>query len=225
MKHKFSPTLTYRYRVYEEDDKYRPWFEPMDAEGDINRLTLSIDNLLDVKKEDDKGNITYAQWGSMSINQGYNLDESCCPSGSLRKQGPFEPLAGILTFMPFPDLKLNAEAHWDHYENAVSYADLSFGFMMERSGGRKDTYEIDYTYLRDGSKGLGYYVDINLLYGFSAGTSLRRDIDLGQNIERSYWIEHTSQCWGIRLGFEKIDEESNIMVTFRLLGLGDLSGS
>jgi hypothetical protein len=123
--------------------------------------------------------------------------------------------------MPFPELDLDAEARWDHYKNEISFADISLEFDFERSGGRKDTYEIDYAYLDENNKGLGYNLNINLVSGFSAGSSLKRDLDLGHDVEKSYWIEYLAQCWGVRFAFEKIDEESNIMLTFHLLGLGD----
>ncbi|MFC1820152.1 LPS-assembly protein LptD [Thermodesulfobacteriota bacterium] len=221
LKHKLSPSFSYEYRASRDEVGYRPWFEPIDAEGKINRVTLSIDNLLDVRKEDDKENITYAQWGTLSLSQGYDMDEADRDEEPWRKKEPFEPLVGILTFRPFPDLNIDAETHWDHYQDTVSFSDFSLELDVDRSGGRKDSYQIDYTYSKEGNKSLNYRFNINMLYGFSAGSSLKRDIDLGQNIEKSFWIEYLTQCWGIRLITEKIDEESSIMVTFRLVGLGE----
>ncbi|MFC1532394.1 LPS assembly protein LptD, partial [Thermodesulfobacteriota bacterium] len=155
------------------------------------------------------------------LSQGYDMDEADRDEEPWRKKEPFEPLVGILTFRPFPDLNIDAETHWDHYQDTVSFSDFSLELDVDRSGGRKDSYQIDYTYSKEGNKSLNYRFNINMLYGFSAGSSLKRDIDLGQNIEKSFWIEYLTQCWGIRLITEKIDEESSIMVTFRLVGLGE----
>ncbi|MDB9822604.1 LPS assembly protein LptD [Deltaproteobacteria bacterium] len=221
LRHKLFPSFSYEYRGYKDENRYQPWFEPIDADGKINRITLSIDNFLDVKKKDNKDNITYARWGSLNLSQGFDLDEARSDEEPWRKKEPFEPLMGTLTLMPFPALDLDAEALWDHYKNEISFADLSIEFDFERSGGRKDIYEIDYAYLDKGNKGLGYYLNVNLISGFSFGNSLKRDMDLGHNIEKNYWIEYLAQCWGARLTVEKIDEESNIMLTFHLLGLGD----
>jgi hypothetical protein len=164
---------------------------------------------MDAKNQDSKGNITYSQWADMNITQGYNLDES-----------RLTPLTGTLTLMPFPELDLDAEFHWDHYKDEISFADLSLDFNVNRSEGRKDTYEIDYVNLNEGNKGLSYYLNVNIAHGFSAGSSLQRDMDLGHNIQNSYWLEYMAQCWGARLTVEKFDEESRIMLTFRILGLG-----
>jgi len=209
LKHKLVPSLLYEYRSQKDENGYSSWFDPIDAVGKINRITLSIDNLMDAKKQDSKGNITYSQWADLNLTQGYNLDES-----------RLTPLTGIFTLMPSPDLDLNAEFHWDHYKDEISFADLSLKFNISRSEGRKDSYEIDYVNLNEGNKGLSYYLNINLVHGFSAGSSLQRDMALGHNIENSYWLEYMAQCWGTRLTVERFDEESRIMLTFRILGLG-----
>lgn len=209
LKHKLVPSLLYEYRSHKDEKGYTPWFDPIDAVGKINRITLSVDNFMDAKNQDSKGNITYSQWADMNITQGYNLDES-----------RLTPLTGTLTLMPFPELDLDAEFHWDHYKDEISFADLSLDFNVNRSEGRKDTYEIDYVNLNEGNKGLSYYLNVNIAHGFSAGSSLQRDMDLGHNIQNSYWLEYMAQCWGARLTVEKFDEESRIMLTFRILGLG-----
>jgi LPS-assembly protein len=221
LKHKIMPSIVYEYRVHRDEDRYKPWFEPVDAYGKINRLTLSIDNFIDVKKVDEKGNITYSQWGTLSLIQGYDMDEARRDIVPWRKREAFEPLSAILTFMPSPNLDLDAEARWDHYKNDISFADLSLEFNFERSSGKKDIYEIDYVYLDEGNKGLSYYLDVNLVHGFSAGSSLQRDLDRHHDIEKSYWLGYRSQCWGVRLIVEKFDEDSRVMLTFNLLGLGE----
>jgi len=222
IKHKITPTLSYEYRIHKDEDRYQPWFEPIDAEGKINRVTFSIDNMLDAKKVDSKGSTTYSQLGTFSLSQGYDIDEAQRDEEPWKKKEPFEPLKGVMTFMPFPDLDIDAEAHWDHYDDDISFADLSLELEVDRSGGRKDSYEIDYVYQKDSNKSLSYSLNVNLLPRFSAGSTLKRDLDIDQNIENSYWVEYESQCWGVRMTAAKLDDVSSIMLTFRLLGLGDI---
>ncbi|MBW1765901.1 MAG: LPS-assembly protein LptD [Deltaproteobacteria bacterium] len=225
LKHKVLPSLTYNFRVHKDEDRDSPWFEQIDAEGKVNQVTLSIENFLDARKEDDKGEVTYAQWCSFSLSQGYDIDEARGDEEPSRKKETFEPLVGILTFMPFfYDLHLYTEARWDHYDNNCSFADLSLELTVDRSGGREDSYEIDYQYTKGENDSINYRLNINLLYGFSAGTSLKRDLDLRHSIESSYWLDYQSQCWGLRIITENLDGMDSIMVTFRLLGLGDNLG-
>jgi LPS-assembly protein len=209
IRHKLVPSLLYEYRSRKDKISNPPWFDPVDALEETKAITLSIDNFMDAKNHDSEGNIAYSRWVDLNLSQGYDLDES-----------RLNQLTGTLILMPFPDLGLNARFRWDHHEHKISYADLSLEFDMERSEGRKDTYRIDYVNQDGLNKGLSYYLNVNMPYGFSAGSSLQRDMDLGHNIENSLWLEYLSQCWGVRLTVERFDEESSIMLTFRLLGLG-----
>ncbi|MFH1123539.1 MAG: hypothetical protein V1758_07740 [Pseudomonadota bacterium] len=124
--------------------------------------------------------------------------------------------------MPFSWLDLDAEAHWDHDRGKVSYTDLSLELSVDRTGGRKDIYEVDYQFEEGESNSLNYQVSVNLLYGFLAGTSLKRDLDLKHTLESSYWIEYQSQCWGVRLTAGTLDNIDSIMVSFNLFGLGEI---
>ncbi|MGD2124911.1 MAG: LPS assembly protein LptD [Desulfobacteraceae bacterium] len=222
VKHKFFPSLTYEYRVPKDQDKPQPWFEAVDVEGKINRITLALENLLDARTEDDKGQVQYKQWGTFNLVQGYDIDEARGDEDPGQKKKPFEPLIGELDLKLFPYIDLDAEARWDYYDDDFSYADVALGFNVPRSGGRYDHFTIDYEYVKDGTKSLNYSLNINLIHGFSAGSSQKRDLNLDKNIERRYWLDYQSQCWGVRVIAESLDEVDTFMVTFRLLGLGDI---
>lgn len=222
LKHKLSPSLEYDFRGHKDEDAFRPWHEAVDVEGDINRITLSIENLLDARKETGKGEVSYAQWATFNLSQGFNLEEARRDEEPWRGKQPFEPLVGILTLMPFQELEFDAEVHWDHSSDDISFTDLSLELSVYRSGGRKDTYEIDYQYSEGGPENLNYRININLLYGFSTGTSLKRDLNLKHNLESSYWLQYETQCWGVRLVTGTLDGIDSVMVTFTLKGLGNL---
>ncbi|MFC1863269.1 LPS-assembly protein LptD [Thermodesulfobacteriota bacterium] len=220
LKHKFTPALTYKYRVYNNEDQYEPWFEPINAEGNMNHIILSLDNFLDSRKENDKGAVSYTQVGTLKISQGYNLEEARKDEEPEDEKQPLEPLIGSLTFTPFPAIAIDTVAWWDHYINDFSYTDLSLGVKVDRSGGREDSYAMSYNYRKNGSDFLNYSIDFNLFHRYSIGTSLRRDMDLGKTIQSSYWINYSSQCWGVRLTTKTQDGASSIRVNFTFLGLG-----
>ncbi len=221
IKHKIRPSLIYEYRTHKDENRYQPWFVPFDQEGKINMLSFSLENFLDAKIVDEKGNVSYSQWGTLRIEQGYNIDEATRDDIPGIKKKPFEPLTAGLTFSPYERLDFDAKVEWDHYTDDFSSADLSLRFDVDRSDLRKDEYRIDYVYEDSGNKGLGYYIDINLVEGFSIGSALNRDIETDHDIEKSFWIKYTSQCWGARMGIDKSDGESRIMLSFQILGFGD----
>lgn len=220
LKHKIIPNLIYEYRSHKDQDLYQPWFETIDSDGSFNRVSFSLDNILDARNVDEKGNITYSQWGTFRIIQGYDIHESRREENPVQKKEPFEALTAIFTFTPFNRIDMDAEVQWDHYKDDITFADIAFKLDIDRANGKTDTYRLDYVYNDSGNKGLSYYFNINIFRGFSIGSALQRDIDLGHDIEKSLWLEYNAQCWGIKLGMEEYDDESRIMLGFKLMGFG-----
>ncbi len=221
LKHKIVPSLTYEYRSNKDENQYQPWFEPIDENSSNNVVSFSIDNSFDAKKIDEKGNVTYSQLGIFKLTQSYDIDESRRDINPEQKKEPFRPLTAEFRYMPGPKVNMNAEVRWDHYKNNFSYADVALRLDVDRKNSRTDIYRLDYVYNDNGSKGLSYYVDINLTRHFALGSALQRDIELGYNVETSYWLEYNSKCWGMRLGMQKYDEESRVMFGFKLFGFSD----
>ena len=221
LKHKFTPSLIYDFRGHEDGDRFQPWFEPIDAEADVNRISLNLENLLDSRKENDEGEVTYSQWGTFSLIQGYDISEARRDEEPGSERQPFEPLIGIWRFTPFPDLDFDAEVHWDHHESEISFTDLSLELYIERSGGRKDEYKIDYQDRKGENEDLSFHLHVNLFYGLALGTSLKRDLKVGHTIESRYWLEYQTQCWGVRVATESLAGIDSVMVSFRLLGFGE----
>ena len=248
LKHKMRPALIYNYRVPQDEDKPGRWFEPIDVQRRINEVSFSFENFFDVRKVNKKGEVSYDQWGRLILVQGFDIDEQRDDEEPGEDKQPWLPLEAQLTFTPYPDLDLRAEALWDHGEDRVAFADLSLELGIDRSGGRKDTFLIDYQvvkevtenfrrsgarrdlffldeqFLREESKTISCYLDVNLLHGFSAGTLFQRDLKQRYTIASSVWLEYRSQCWSVRVSASSISDVDTIMVSFNLLGLGGLEG-
>lgn len=222
LKHTISPSLSYEYRSHNDENTYQPWFEAIDDQGSHNLLTLSIENLLNVRKEGKEGVISYMQWGTFNISQGIDVSEKRRDDDPLTEKTSLEPMTGNLSLMLLPELNMDTEVRWDHYDDDFSYADFSLQYEAKRAGGKTDNYGIDYEYNKFGDRSLNYNLNINLVHGFSAGTSIKKDIGQDEDIDKTHWLEYLSQCWGLRLTAENQDVESRYMLTFRLLGLGDL---
>ena len=66
LKHKIRPSLTYQYRVPKDQDKFQPWFEPVDVEDKVNRVTLAIENFLDSRSDNKKKQEPVTSSGELS---------------------------------------------------------------------------------------------------------------------------------------------------------------
>jgi LPS-assembly protein len=219
LKHRIRPTLSYIYRDFQDGKDESPWFESIKEEGDANLVTLSIENFLDARLENEKGDVSYRQWANLTLSQGYDVSEERREG---RKKETFLPLCAEMTLRPSPNLDFFGLAKWDHYDHEINFMDLSLELSVDRSGNRKDTFNIDYLYEKDDQKSIDFWLDVNLAYGLSVGSSLKRDLDFDQNISNSYWLQYQRQCWGIKFIAEKEDEETDVLVVFQLLGLGDI---
>jgi len=222
LRHRIRPVLSYEYRVHQDDEEYMPWFEVVDNEGSANRITLTLEDFLDARLEKEQGSVTYRQWATFDLSQGYDIDDARGDGKTGGADEPFAPLSALLTVTPFPGFDLRGNVQWDHYDHHVPYTTLSAEVSLDRSGGRKDTCEIDYQYVKDTQENVNFRLDINLAYRFSAGGSLERDLGFGENISESYWLEYESQCWAVRVVAEREDEDTRAAVVFSLLGLGDI---
>ena len=222
VKHRILPSLAYEFRAPEDGDRFRPWFEPLVAEGKQNRVVFSLENRLDARKDGENGSVEYFQWGTFFLSQPYNIDVARADGTPLEDDEPFEPLTAVLRLDPFPGLTLLAEGDWDWQQDTVSFADLSFEYKLDRAGDLKDIFVINYERQIDGSDTLNAYVHVNLIHGVSLGTALGRDLTEGQTVQSSFWLDYQAQCWGVRLRTYSLDDIGSVMLTFRLTGVGEL---
>jgi LPS-assembly protein len=238
LKHRIWPQLSYRYRAVRGDDDDQPWFEPTNAEGNVNRVTFSLANLLDARLEDRKGNVTYRQWTTLDVSQSFDIAEARGRGGHRwrGRREPFRPLSAELIVRPFSNLDLRSGVRWDYYDLEVPDANVSLDLSVERSEDRKDKYKIDYIYVKDNPENLRDYdwdiqtnlehslnasANVNVAFGFYVGSSLESDLNEPQIISNNYWLGYQSQCWGAKLLVGVEDETMNVMVGINLLGLGD----
>jgi hypothetical protein len=220
-----QPTLSYTFRPYQEQEADTPWFEPIDTLTRCNVIALSLDNFLDVRREDETGRPSYSQGAQFRLTQGYDLDEARKEIVPGENRKPFTPLEAKLSLIPLPALDLSAGGTWDHYDRHLSSGNVSLDLSIERGDQRKDRNSIDFEYARDSAKSLNYDVAINLLYGISVGATGKKDLEVDYDIENSYWIDYQSQCWGVRLLYEDLEEDKRTLLMFRLLGIGEVGSS
>lgn len=222
VKHRIRPVLSYTYRVPQDEDVESPWFESIDADGQENRIAFSLENFLDARFENKKGGTSYRQWVTLTLTQAYDIEEKRRHTEPGEKRRPFEPLNATMRVQPFANIDFLGQVEWDHYDHEITLADLSLDISIQRSGGRKDKFKIDYQFEEDSQKSLKTAIDVNLIHGFSMGASLERDLDLDENISNTFWLGYVSQCWGAKISVEIEDDQTKVMLLFNLLGLGEI---
>jgi len=227
MMHKISPVLSYRHRELVENwnpKEKKPWFEPIESEGDINKINFSIENFFNGRHVNSKGRKSYQQWATFDVTQGYDLIEAKKPLETGQKRKSFTPLSLELTFTPSSNINLSANASWDHYDESINRAYASLDLYLPRAGGLRDMLKLDYLYRAGIEESLQLESEVNLYYGFSVGGYLQQDFYEDHNISNGFWIRYLDQCWGVRLALENDDIRTRVMLVFELVGLGEIKG-
>jgi len=222
LKHRIWPVLRYSYGEA-PDEGTSPWFEPIDQMERENRVSFSLENFLDARLEDQEGNVSYRQWATLDLTQGYDIGEAREEGDPAEEAEPFDPLEVSVLLRPLPSLDLRGDILWDHYDSCISRARMSLDLSVDRAGGRTDFYELDYSYVRGGGRSLKLQLDVGVWGGVSLGGSLERDLEIDRDVSRRYWVKYSRQCWGVKLGAEEDDEETTLMVIFELKGLGEIA--
>ena len=194
-------------------------------DGRENRIAFSLKNYLNARFENKKGQVSYRQWVTLTLTQAYDFEEERRHTEPGEKKEPFEPLNVTLRVQPLANIDFLGHLNWDHYDREIADADLSLDLFIQRSGGKKDTFKIDYVFERDNQETVSASFALNLAYGFSVGASIERDLLLDKNVSNGYWLGYDSQCWGVELGTEIDEKDTTVMVRFNLLGLGDIKTS
>jgi LPS-assembly protein len=212
-KHRIWPILRYRYRDRQGKSDENPWFNPLEEEGSLNQIAFSIENFLDGRIEDGKGNVRYHQWGLLTLTQPYDMN---------RGTRPIAPFSATMTLKPLAYLDFVGSAEWDHYSKKIESADASMALWYPRGGGRRDRYSLNYENLDNGSETINLSAYLNLVYGFSVGGDLSRNLNSDEDISNRAWLGYDSQCWGVSLALRQEHEENTYMIYFRLRGLGEI---
>jgi LPS-assembly protein len=213
------PSLIYDYITPPDEEKESPWFEPIDELGRVNRLAFTLENFLDARYENEKGETSYRQWVNFFLSQGYNLDEARRDPLPGEKRQPFDPLVARMTLKPFPNLYFLGSTAWDWDQDKLTDLNLTLDLSVPRSGNRRDLYRIDYIDQEGSNESLNFSIDVNLAYGFSAGVLLNRDLVTKQNVYSSYWLGYRSQCWGVKLSVDRQPGVTRFLLSVDLLGL------
>lgn len=223
LKHRLRPSIVYTYREKPENYGGSPWFEPVDEEGKANSIAFSLENFLDARLENKKGEVTYRQWATLDLTQGYDVDEARRekdepPGGD---QEPLKPLDVDLVLRPIPELKVTGGAKWDHYQHELTSGDLSMKISLPRAGGREDYFRAYYDYDKDSSESIKLEGEVYLAYGFSVGSLFEKELLEREEVTTRYWVDYQAQCWGVRLLHEREDEERTWGILLQLKGLGE----
>lgn len=225
VKHTIRPQIIYTY-IPEQVQDDLPQFDGIDRIGQRSDFTYSLNNIL-TGKFNEAGNYIYRDYIYMDLSQTYSLNEATRKLVSpADKRRPFSDVTGEIRLQPLSWSLMTAKGKYDHYEGLMKEYDTSIGVWDKRG----DRLDASYRYTRtdptnntpmeylEGSLRLKLIQSIDFTYRD------RYSYNDKKTIEAVYGLEYKHQCWGAQITYTERLEEKIVMLTFNLLGIGQVGG-
>ncbi|MBI5892317.1 MAG: LPS-assembly protein LptD [Deltaproteobacteria bacterium] len=217
LKHTIRPKITYTY-IPDDDQSDLPSFDGVDRIGKSNTIAYSINTILTGKFLEDKNTYT-RDLVYLDIRQSYDLNEAKRDIISTTdKRKPFSDITAEAILKPFQWINLTARGQYDVYDNWLERYDTSIG-ISDRRG---DSLYAAHRYIRNDIEYLDAWARIKTTESIDLTYRIRHSYKDNKTIETEYGLDYRKQCWGFASTYTERLEEKIFMITFNLLGLGDV---
>ncbi|MDW7644189.1 MAG: LPS assembly protein LptD [Desulfuromonadales bacterium] len=227
IRHSLEPEILYRY-IPEEDQSHLPYFDRDDRLWEKNHLVFGLTNRWTARREKTTDEADYLEFLYLRLSQAYDIEEGrrdLEPEDSSRH--PFSPLRGELILRPSRYATLDLDASYDFDSDQQDL--VRFNARGTIKDQRKNALSIEYRQAKEdeGSAELEYLggtLTTGLLAPIHLRYEHRRDLLEGQTLENLVDAEYRAQCWSLFLTYRDRLDESEIMLSFSMSGLGRFGG-
>lgn len=133
---------------------------------------------------------------------------------------PWGNLDVRVEFYPNRHIYWQADASYDPYANIFD----SVNTLIRVSDSRGDSIILDYRYSEGGVNQLDSELKLALTSEWAISYINRTDFEEENQIENTFQVSYTGQCWGARVFYTSTEREQGVYVAFTLAGLGEVFG-
>lgn len=218
LKHIIRPEIDYAF-IPQNDQTDLPQFDTLDRIEARNKVTYSLTNTL-IKRP-----IGASPPQQQSLGGKYEIRFKIQQSFDIDKYNddnprPFSDVLGELDIVPGYWLRINTEALWSPYDNAINK--LTAGGHLKNARG--DQLDINYRFLRTTNedpdtqslllRGAWQVADHWQLRGMH-----EHNLATDEAIETGLGFSYQPQCWALDVDYTEEADDRSISVNIRLLGL------
>lgn len=214
IRHMVEPDVTYLY-VPDVDQSLLPEFDSFDRIDETNRIEYGLTQRFTTRVETGGDFPEYRDLLFFRLSQYYDLlidDEVKERFSSIRGQMTLSP-ADFFEFHADGRYDISRE-RWDEYRGETLFRDQRenrLGIEYRRLKAEVDGDEVDYGSLNLTLAWLKpVYLGYRNRYDFTASTELEQVLD----------VEYRHQCWSLFLTLRERDDDTSVMVSFSLGGVG-----
>ncbi len=219
-RHTVRPRLVYTF-VPATDQSRLPVFDSADRFGPENSIRYSLNTTL-AGKLSDSGVIH--EYLYFDIGQSYDLREArghkkVDPSGM--EERSFGVIDGEVIVRPTVWSSASFKGKYDVYEDGFDEYDAK---VTARHPARHEL-TMTYRYLRDMQEYFESRARLWVSESLNVGHVFRRSFERDETLEQGYLLGYSAKCWGAELSYKQRLEEDLVMLTFNLLGIGEVLSS
>jgi lipopolysaccharide assembly outer membrane protein LptD (OstA) len=125
---------------------------------------------------------------------------------------------GEIIIDPSERFTFTAKGRYDVYDGLMEDYDTSVA-LRDRRGDRLD---VKYRFIKDSTEFLDVAAGIKVATPINLSYRNRFSLDGSKSIETVYGLEYTHQCWNARFTYTRQLDENIVLLTFDLLGIGNV---
>ena len=227
IRHSLEPEWDYLY-LPEEDQTDLPLFDGIDRLEAQNRVAFALTNRLTARIQGDSGETEYLEFLYLRLSEAYDIGEArrdrVSSDPPLR---PFSPLRAELILRPAKHAYVDVDASYDFSPEVQDLSRLNVRGAVEDSRG--NALSLEYRQDREDPdlgniKYVGGGVDTSILAPIYLKYQHRHDLIDNRTLEDVVDLEYRSQCWSVFLTYRDRLNDSEILFSFSLSGLGRFGG-
>ncbi len=243
LKHVIEPRITYAYGDVYRNAAQVPSFDSVDSTFAGNVAKFSLINRIKAKPPDESGGSPREVF-SLELSQSYSFDDTrhldrgaeSLEPGSAQLTSQRSPVDATLRFNPTDNMSLQSEWLYSTLFHQLTSSSIAANYKFGATGANDVDVRLT-TSLRP-QDGEIQRNQLRLAAGFaviptklSVQTNIDYDIERSQLQEQRYFLDYTSQCYGIRLEYRDFQagtrRDTDYRIAFTLKNVGtflDLTG-
>ncbi len=219
MRHTVRPRLTYTYTPDVAQDNL-PSFDAVDRIAHKSEVAYSLNSILTGRFNSGKSR-SYRDFIYFDISQSYDVVEATRKvTGPADTRRPFSDIKGEVIIDPSERFNFTAKGRYDVYDGVMEDYDTSVA-LRDRRGDRLD---VSYRFIKDSTEFIDVAAGIQVASPLNLYYRNRFSLDGSKSIETAYGLEYIHQCWSANFTYTRKLDENIVLLTFDLLGLGNVGG-
>ncbi|SHI91646.1 LPS-assembly protein [Malonomonas rubra DSM 5091] len=215
LKHSLEPEVIY-YNIPELEQNHLPQFDTYDDIDKENRFEYALVQRLTARFDQDGGAASYRELLYLRLSQTYYLS-----ADAVGEKDSFGSIRGQLTLLPTTWAKFEFDGTYDIDLGEWEETDVDLSLQDQNENSLRASYSYD----RDEElEYVSFKLDLSILEPFFVSYEKRFDLVDDESLEDVIGVEYRQQCWSALLTYRENENDSSVILSFVMKGIGPVGG-